>query len=79
MISNYYDKLDPALVRPGRIDQHIKLTKDTINEIYNHYYHENIPSESLDKIEEYKHSPAHLINLIYSVPTKKAYLNQVTT
>jgi hypothetical protein len=82
MTSNYYDKLDPALVRPGRIDQHVELTnatKDTINEIYNHYYRENIPSESLDKIEEYKHSPAHLINLIYSVPTKEAYLNQVTT
>lgn len=82
MTSNYYDKLDPALVRPGRIDQHVELTnatKDTINEVYNHYYHENIPSESLDKIEEYKYSPAHLINLIYSAPTKEAYLNQITT
>ena len=82
MTSNYYDKLDPALVRPGRIDQHIELTnatKDTINEIYNHYYDENIPSKSLNKIEEYKYSPAHLINLIYSVSTKDEYLNQITT
>ena len=80
--SNHYDKLDPALVRPGRIDEHINLTnasKSTINDIYNYYYDKNIPFEILTKLEDYKYSPAHLINLIYSASGEEDFLNRLTT
>jgi hypothetical protein len=39
--SNYPEKLDPALTRPGRIDINVKLGKcsiDTLNEIFAHFY-----------------------------------------
>lgn len=80
--SNHYDKLDPALVRPGRIDEHINLTnatKATINDIYKYYYGKSIPGEIFNKLEDYKHSPAYLINLIHSVFGKEDFLNRLTT
>lgn len=82
MTSNHYDKLDPALVRPGRIDVHINLTnatKSTINDIYNYYYNKSIPEETVAKLEDYKYSPAYLINLIYSVSEEEDFLNRLTT
>jgi len=80
--SNFYDKLDPALVRPGRIDEHINLTNatiDTINHIYNYYYNKDIPTEIITKLEDYKYSPAYLINLIYSVNSERDFLHKLTT
>lgn len=82
MTSNHYDKLDPALVRPGRIDEHINLTnasKSTINDIYNYYYNKSIPGEILIKLEDYKYSPAYLINLVYSASGGEDFLNRLTT
>jgi chaperone BCS1 len=64
--SNKYDKLDAALIRPGRIDISHKLTNashQTIKEIYFHLFGLNIDEELLKKIEEYKFSPAELINI----------------
>jgi len=80
--SNHYDKLDPALVRPGRIDEHINLTnatKSTIADIYNYYYNKSIPDEMLTKLEDYKYSPAYLINLIYSTSGEEDFLSKLTT
>jgi AAA+ superfamily predicted ATPase len=64
--SNHYDKLDPALVRPGRIDVPLELgnaSRQTISQIYKHYYNEKICKNVLKQIKEYKHSPAAIINL----------------
>lgn len=80
--SNHYDKLDPALVRPGRIDEHINLTnatKSTINDIYNYYYNKSIPEQIFTKLEDYKYSPAYLINLIYSASKREDFLTKLTT
>lgn len=82
MTSNHYDKLDPALVRPGRIDEHINLTnasKSTINDIYKYYYNKSIPDEILTQLEDYKYSPAYLINLIYSASGEEDFLSKLTT
>tara|TARA_Y100000022_G_scaffold197528_1_gene206212 strand:+ start:482 stop:1930 length:1449 start_codon:yes stop_codon:yes gene_type:complete len=61
--SNHYDKLDPALVRPGRIDHHIILENasgETIREIYYNYFNKLL-SEKI-KLKTNTYSPAQLIN-----------------
>ena len=66
--SNHYDKLDSALVRPGRIDSTIELkcvNHKIIKEFYNKFYGE-IPNEErvkeIEEIEEYKYTPAEVLN-----------------
>ena len=49
------------------------------NDIHNYYYGQNIPDNILDQIEDYRYSPAHLINLIYSSTNKQDFLNKLTT
>ena len=63
--SNHYDKLDPALTRPGRIDISIRLDnckRSTIQEMYQHYYKLDIDPNHLKKIREFFYSPAEIIN-----------------
>lgn len=67
--SNYYDKLDPALIRPGRIDITHELSNashNTISEIYSHLFGKEINPKQLVKVKEYFYSPAELINIYIS-------------
>ena len=51
--SNHYSKLDPALVRPGRIDITINFdnsSREIIKEMYQHYYGLQIDEKKLRKI-----------------------------
>jgi hypothetical protein len=64
--SNHYDKLDPALVRPGRIDITMKLdnvTQDTIGQMFQHYYGCTANPMCLAKIPDRKYSPAEITNI----------------
>jgi hypothetical protein len=73
--SNHYHRLDPALVRPGRIDITMKLdnvTRETIGEMFRHYYGsqfvedplgEETVSELLSKVPEKAYSPAEITNI----------------
>jgi len=64
--SNHYDKLDPSLIRPGRIDITHELRNAShkiINEIYFHLFGNKIDQIKLKKIKEYFYSPAELINM----------------
>ena len=64
--SNHYDKLDPALVRPGRIDITHELSnasKNVISDIYFHLFHKEMNKQKLAKIKDYFYSPAELINI----------------
>jgi len=64
--SNHYDKLDPALIRPGRIDITHELSNashNTISEIYFHLFGKKMDTKKLAKIKEYFYSPAELINI----------------
>lgn len=64
--SNHYDKLDPALIRPGRIDITHELSNashETIKEIYNHLYELDISNKIINKIKAYFYSPAELVNI----------------
>ena len=64
--SNHYDKLDPALIRPGRIDITHELTNashNIISEIYFHLYKKQINKNYLKKIKDKFYSPAEIINI----------------
>lgn len=63
--SNHYEKLDPALIRPGRIDITLKLdyaSREIIQQMYRHFYKTEISKEILDKVPNKKYSPAQIIN-----------------
>ena len=66
--SNFYNKLDTALTRPGRIDITLELKKVTITEISDFYqfvFKEPLPrsfAEDIKKID-YKYTPAEMVNI----------------
>ena len=64
--SNHYDKLDPALTRPGRIDISLELTNashDTIDEIYFNLFKIHLHPKILKKIKPNFYSPAEIFNI----------------
>lgn len=67
--SNHYDKLDPALIRPGRIDITLnmeKATRNTIREMFEFHYGKKINESKLKKIQDRHFSPAQIINTYVS-------------
>ena len=67
--TNHYDKLDPALIRPGRIDMALNLgnaSLSTIAEMYLHYYGVPIDPNDLALIPDKFYSPAEIINFYVS-------------
>jgi hypothetical protein len=78
--SNHYDKLDPALTRPGRIDITHELSNashNTISELYFHLFGKNINNTNLKKIREYFYSPAELINIYVSHKTEEEFIKRL--
>uniref|UniRef100_A0A6C0E2T1 AAA+ ATPase domain-containing protein n=1 Tax=viral metagenome TaxID=1070528 RepID=A0A6C0E2T1_9ZZZZ len=67
--SNHYDRLDPALIRPGRIDITMELsnaTRNTIQEIYYNLFKKRIDTKVLSKVKDKYYSPAEIINIYLS-------------
>lgn len=67
--TNHYDRLDPALIRPGRIDMALNLgnaTRSTIAEMYLHYYGTEIDPNDLALVPDRFYSPAEVINFYVS-------------
>jgi len=78
--SNHYDKLDPALIRPGRIDITHELSNashNTISEIYSHLFGNTIDQTKLTNVKEYLYSPAELINIYVSNKTETAFMDRL--
>ena len=76
--TNHYNKLDPALVRPGRIDithEFSNASHSTISDIYYHLFDKPINKAKLCLIKEYFYSPAELINIyVKFVKNEKQFL-----
>jgi ATP-dependent 26S proteasome regulatory subunit len=78
--SNHYDKLDPALIRPGRIDITHELRNAShkiIDEIYFHLFGNKIDQIKLKKIKEYFYSPAELINMYVTNKSEKKFMERL--
>jgi SpoVK/Ycf46/Vps4 family AAA+-type ATPase len=78
--SNHYDKLDPALVRPGRIDITHALNNashKTIANIYRHLFNKDIDESSLEKVNEYFYSPAEIINIYVSYKNEEDFIKRL--
>ena len=78
--SNHYNKLDPALIRPGRIDITHELSNashNTITELYFHLFNKNIDKTQLKKIKEYFYSPAELINIYVSHKNEEEFIKRI--
>ena len=78
--SNHYDKLDPALVRPGRIDVTLELlnaSHKTISDLYFHLFNKEIDNEKLKNINEFFYSPAELINIYITHKEENAFIDRL--
>jgi len=68
--SNHYDKLDPALKRPGRIDITLELayaSREIIGRMYKHLVGEEPDINDLEQINDRFYTPAEITN---------AYMNE---
>ena len=69
LTSNYYEKLDPALRRPGRIDLTLKLglaSLNVINDMYNNFFNIYMDEKHLKQIKPDVLSPAFISNQFIS-------------
>jgi len=71
MTTNYPEKLDKALIRPGRIDLILdfkKTTRATIIEMYRHFYdlsENSIHEKDFENIQDYQYSPAEINQVFF--------------
>ena len=78
--SNYYNKLDKALVRPGRIDITLNMenaSKQTISKMYNHFYKKDLSLRKLAQCKDYIVSPAQLFNIRLNSKTSAEFIKSL--
>lgn len=63
--TNHLDRLDPAFYRDGRFDVRIEMraaNHHQLTQIYERFFSRLLPAELLQKIPEYKYTPAQFIS-----------------
>lgn len=81
MTSNHPEMVDPALLRPGRIDISIKFKKmirEDIHNMYKLWFDKPIPEHYYNKLKDYTFSQAEIGN-IFSTFNEKEILQQLTS
>lgn len=66
MTTNFINKIDKALIRPGRVNHLIHMKRSTnqdLKNILNFYFEENITDDELDIFEDYDFTPATISEL----------------
>jgi len=66
--SNFPEKLDDALIRPGRIDMIInfkKANRQIVKEMFHSFYGIDPQQSKIDKIQDYKWSPAEVSQILF--------------
>lgn len=66
--TNHPEKLDKALIRPGRFDMHIhfqKFSKELIKEMIEEFYEKKMSKETSKKLPDYKLSPAEVNAILF--------------
>jgi hypothetical protein len=67
--SNFYSQLDPALIRPGRIDIGYELSNVShgiMQEMHQHFFNTYMKEEDISMILPLFYSPAELVNIYLS-------------
>ena len=75
--SNYFENIDAALKRPGRIDLKIEMKNasiKTIQNMYNHYYQKKIPAKYYKKLVDHKISPSEIVNFYRNTSNEIEFL-----
>ena len=70
--TNHKSKLDPALIRPGRVDIAVEMKKATskiIGEMYEWFYEKQMKEEDIEKMPNEKFTPAEVSNIFYKFNT----------
>lgn len=79
--TNHKEHLDPALLRPGRIDMQVefkKLRRSHIADIYKKWYGYPICSKAISDIPDYKFTQAEISQLLFKYETDSdGFINEV--
>lgn len=78
--SNFPEKLDDALIRPGRIDSKInfsKCSKEIMQQIIEFYYNQPIPSSAYTKLTDGQYTPAEVIQSCFISDTITDFFTKI--